>query len=134
MKTLYLLRGLPGSGKSTFSEALRVDMRIEADIYFMKTGKYEFDASKLHLAHKWCFDEVEQEMIEASVLIYDSTIVVSNTFTTEKELKPYLELGKKYGYKTVSIVVENRHGGKSVHGVPDETMEKMEKRFSVKLR
>ena len=32
-----------------------------------------------------------------------------------------------------SLIVENRHGGKNVHGVPDETLEKMEQRFSIKL-
>jgi hypothetical protein len=64
---------------------------------------------------------------------YGQEIVVSNTATTERELEPYLKLAKSYGYIVVSLIVENRHGNKSVHGVPDETLEKMRKRFSVKL-
>jgi hypothetical protein len=64
------------------------------------------------------------------------TVVVSNTLTSEKELKPYIELAEKYGYQIVSLIVENRHGNKSIHDVPDETLERMEVRLkgSIKLR
>ena len=41
---------------------------------------------------------------------------------------------EKYGYMVISLVVENRHGGKNIHGVPEVTLEKMEGRFSIKLR
>jgi len=64
---------------------------------------------------------------------YGKEIVVSNTSTTEKEMEPYLKLAEKYDYKVVSLIVENRHGNKSVHNVPDETMEKMRNRFEIKL-
>jgi energy-coupling factor transporter ATP-binding protein EcfA2 len=49
MKELFLLRGLPGAGKSTLAESLG-NMTIEADQYFTYNGKYEFDASKLKLS------------------------------------------------------------------------------------
>lgn len=60
-------------------------------------------------------------------------IFVSNTFTTEKEMKPYLKMAEESGYHVVSLIVENRHGNKSVHNVPEETMTKMRDRFSFKL-
>jgi hypothetical protein len=60
-------------------------------------------------------------------------IVVSNTFTQFWEMEPYFELAKKYGYKTFSIVVENRHGGVNQHGVPEEKVEQMKNRFELKL-
>lgn len=60
-------------------------------------------------------------------------IVVSNTFTTEKELAPYYELAYTYNYKVVCVVVENRHKGVNVHSVPDQTLLKMKNRFSIKL-
>ena len=60
-------------------------------------------------------------------------IFVSNTFTTEKEMKPDLEMAEKNNYQIVSLVVENRHGNESVHNVPEETMTKMRNRFSLKL-
>jgi len=65
---------------------------------------------------------------------YYPEIVVANTLTTQKELKPYLELAKKYDYGIVSLIVENRHGNENIHKVPDLTLDKMEKRFSIKLR
>lgn len=135
-KVLIILRGLPGSGKTSFANYMFSNNIFEADQYFYdEEGNYNFDASKLGTAHKWCQLRVEQAMEDnkESNGKYGSEIVVSNTSTTEKELKPYLDLADKYGYKVVSLVVENRHGNKSVHGVPDETLEKMRNRFEIKL-
>jgi predicted kinase len=64
---------------------------------------------------------------------YYPEIAVSNTFTQEWEMEPYLELAKTYGYKVFSIVVENRHGGVNQHEVPDEVLTKMRERFEIKL-
>ena len=38
-----------------------------------------------------------------------------------------------FGYDVNTIIVESRHDRKSIHNVPDETIEKMKQRFSVKL-
>ena len=64
---------------------------------------------------------------------YYPEIAVSNTFTQEWEMEPYLELAKTYGYKVFSIVVENRHGGINQHGVPEDKLEQMKNRFEIKL-
>jgi predicted kinase len=134
MKTLIILRGLPGSGKSSFAKYMFSNNVFEADQYFYDSnGNYNFDASKLHEAHLDCQKRVEELMQMSETTQYGQEIVVSNTATTERELEPYLKLAKSYGYTVVSLIVENRHGNKSVHGVPDETLEKMRKRFSVKL-
>jgi predicted kinase len=131
-KELFLLRGLPGSGKSTLAAQLGGSL-VEADRYFMDYGDYKFDASKLKDAHAWCRDQVKKWM-EVDNAGYDvDRIVVSNTFTQEWEMKPYYELAEKYGYRVYSIVVENRHGGKNIHNVPDEAIDKMRKRFEIKL-
>jgi len=130
-KTLYLIRGVAGAGKTTFATDLAESLNLamfEADDYFYdRYGNYNFNPSLLHKAHNEC-----QEKTEASMMLGHG-VVVSNTFTTEKELKPYLDLAEKYDYKVVSLVVENRHGNKSVHDVPETTIQKMKDRFSVKL-
>lgn len=137
-KILYIVRGLPGSGKSTFAEKLvESDFLVcEADKYFIdkETGQYNFDGSKIKDAHRWCQDLVETYMKDS--LLNDQfyrKIVVSNTMTMEWEMKPYFELAEKYGYMVFTLIVENRHNGKNTHGVPDEKLEQMKNRFEIKL-
>ena len=138
-KALILLRGLPGNGKTTTSEILASELGIKtnpthsADDYFYENGpnpgQYDFDREKLGAAHSQCQRRVEDDMRIGSEKIF-----VANTFTTDKEIKPYKELAEKYGYLLISLVVENRHGNKSIHNVPEETMNAMEERFTIKLR
>ena len=140
MKKLILLRGLPGSGKTTFAEFLLdfllPDVEVHsyaADDYFTtEDGSYHFDASKLGVAHAQCLDNTLNAMRDASNL-EECIIIVHNTFTTEKELKPYLDAAKAFSFEVTSLVVENRHGNKSTHGVPSEVMEKMRTRFKINV-
>ena len=64
---------------------------------------------------------------------YYPEIAVSNTFTQEWEMEDYFKLDEKYGYKVVSLILENRHGSQNVHGVPDEKLQIMKDRFEIKL-
>lgn len=131
-KELFLLRGLPGSGKSTLANQLGGSL-VEADKFFMEYGEYKFDASKLKEAHAWCRNQVK-EWMETNDRGFDvPRIVVSNTFTQEWEMKPYYDLAKEHGYMVFSLIVENRHGGKNVHNVPEDKIEQMRKRFEVIL-
>jgi len=135
-KLLVLLRGLPGSGKSSFAKHMWSDFVIcEADQFFYDSdGNYNFDPSKLRDAHKYCKDKVETFMSdnEKNSQFYPE-IVVSNTFTREWEMDEYFKLAKKYNYQVVSLIVENRHGNKNVHGVPDSKIEEMRNRFEISL-
>jgi predicted kinase len=126
---LIIVRGLPGSGKSTFSKSLGGE-HIEADMFFVdkETGEYKFDATKLKYAHNWCGDVVETWMEDGL-----KKIVVSNTFTQEWEMEEYYKLAEKYVYMVFSIIVENRHGGINEHNVPEEKLEQMKHRFQIKL-
>jgi len=107
---------------------------IETDMYFMKTGEYKFDGTKIKEAHQWCQKEVDTMMILNRIEGIHNKIVVSNTFTQEWEMEPYLEMAEEFGYRVNSLIVENRHGNESIHGVPAEAMDRMEKRFEIKLR
>jgi predicted kinase len=135
-KILTLVRGLPGSGKSTFAHFIWNDYAIcEADKFFYdKEGNYNFDATKLKLAHTWCFNQVRTRMEDNKLNPqFYPEIVVSNTFTQEWEMEKYYELAEEYGYKVFSIIVENRHGGLNQHGVPADKLEQMKNRFEIKL-
>jgi predicted kinase len=138
LKILYLIRGVPGSGKSTFAHTIWNDYAIcEADQYFVnkETGEYKFNPDEIKIAHQWCKDEVENRMKDNQVNPqYYPEIVVSNTFTQEWEMESYYKLAEKYGYRVFSLIVENRHGGKNTHGVPEEKLEIMKNRFEIKLK
>lgn len=129
-KHLILLRGLPGSGKTTLAKQFDTDDCFAADDF---PGLYEdeggFHPELLHDSHEWCRQNVLDAMQNES-----RCIVVHNTLTTEREMKPYLDLAEAYEYRVISLIVENRHEGVSVHNVPEQVMDAMENRFSVKLR
>ena len=132
MKTLYIVRGVPGSGKSTFAKSLG-GTHFEADMFFMKDGEYKFDMSKIKEAHNWCQDSVNTAMIMNNTAGLNETIVVSNTFTQEWEMKPYFEMAELHEYRVFSIIFENRHGGVNEHNVPEDKIEQMKNRFEVVL-
>ena len=135
MKNLYIIRGLPGSGKSTIAKSLGKSWQIfEADQFFMKSGKYEFDGSKLKDAHDWCKRKVHNAIHPGLVnSLFFTNIVISNTFTQEWEMRFYQIIAKKHGYRVHTIIVENRHGGVNTHRVPEEKLEQMKERFQIKL-
>lgn len=134
MKTLILLRHVPGAGSSFVSKLLSENGKypvLATDDYFMVNGEYKFDKTKLHYYHQLCLQDTEKEMIKEIEKIF-----VTNTFTTEKELKPYIDLSKKYDYNLISLIVENRHGNKNIHNCPEEIIDKMNNRLlnSIKLK
>lgn len=126
MTTLTIIRGLPGSGKSTLAKLIklyRIDtMHFEADMYFMNEGKYEYDGMKIGAAHEWCQSKVDDS------LWYKQDTIVSNTFTRIKEMRPYFDMAKEH--KAEVNVIHCQGNFKNIHGVPDEVMENMRKRFA----
>ena len=128
--SLILVRGLPGSGKTTFALAVAQGKApvFSADDYFMNEGKYEWVGSKLFAAHKFCEQETEDAMFGYVPIIY-----VANTFVKSRDMKAYFDLAEKYGYNVFTIVVENRHGSVNIHGVPDYTLSKYKSSFSIEL-
>lgn len=126
MTTLTLIRGLPGSGKSHLASIIcdTVDsFMVEADDYFYDdNGNYVFDPDQLHAAHEWCLRQARFELLGNKV-----DVVVSNTFTTLREMKEYYLLAKEPDVKLNIIICQGQFG--SIHNVPQETLDKMEKRF-----
>jgi predicted kinase len=132
---LILLRGLPGSGKTTLGSVILKNFNgeqpdvLSADDFFVnEIGEYVFDGSKLKEAHNDCLLRCANKMKNQIF-----RIVVANTFTQEWEMEKYYEIAERYNYRVHSIVVENRHNGENIHGVPSEKLEQMKNRFNIKL-
>lgn len=128
MKKLFLIRGLPGAGKSTLGKVLAPMANVAADEFFDIVHGGRFVSSEIHDAHRFCQSACQNYMKAGH-----ESVAVHNTFTRDNEMEAYEDLAKLHGYEVHYIIVENRRGGKSVHRVPADTIEKMRDRFSIKL-
>ena len=121
--TMVVMRGLPGSGKSTVVSAIsRLYPRAvvcSADHYFLRDGRYEFDPALLKSAHQEC-----QDKARAACEAGERLVVVDNTGVRRWELVTYFKLAQSYNYTV--IVVEprtpwrfnvNQLAAKNTHGV-----------------
>ena len=132
---LILLRGLPGSGKTTLSHiilqhpsGLEQEVLSADDFFENENGEYNFDLTKIKEAHNYCQFRCSERMRQQK-----SRIVVANTFTQEWEMEIYFDMAERYNYRVHTIIVENRHGNENVHGVPQDKIEQMKDRFQIKL-
>jgi energy-coupling factor transporter ATP-binding protein EcfA2 len=116
---LILIRGQPGSGKTTLARLLvsigAADCHFEADDYFGEP--YKFEASKLREAHLTCQFRTKE------ALAMGRKVVVANTFIKKRDMIPYLAMTKN-----VAILVA-RGAFKNVHNVPDYTLERMKEQW-----
>lgn len=122
MTDLILIRGLPGSGKSTLAKKFINYRHFEADMFFYSEGNgYNYNADLIKDAHKWCQDSTW------ACLSNKINVVVSNTFTRKRELKPYFTIAKEFGIIPTVITAEGNFG--NIHNVPEDTIQKMKERF-----
>jgi len=122
---LYIIRGLPGSGKSTLGTALTNGSGhvYSADDYFMDfDGNYNFDPSKLSAAHEGCKDGVRNALEKGY-----SPVAVANTFSQKWEADPYFVMAGENKYTVVVIECQSEFG--SEHGVPAATVAAMATRW-----
>ena len=120
-KVLYIIRGLPGTGKSTLAHEL-TPWVCEADAFFTKlgTGEYKFDPAKLPEAHKYCEDLCRAYMQNPLV----TRIAVSNTSSRLWEYEKYIAMAQWNGFRICEITLTGESFG-SIHNVPDEAVQRM---------
>lgn len=134
-KTLYLIRGLTGSGKTSLAalidDGLWCEHQMQAwsystDDYFTKpNGEYHFDASQLKKAHAFTQAEVRAHM--KGLHEHADALIVHNTFSCNWEMKPYKDMAKEYGWSVFVIECQNDFG--TTHNVPDEVRDRMSERW-----
>jgi NEDD4-binding protein 2 len=127
-KTVIIMRGLPGSGKSTKAKSYGGTV-VSADDFFVQEGEYRFDRSKIAAAHS----ATQAKFVEA-LERGDSPIVVDNTNTQRWEMNFYKNKARDYGYDVVIDPVTpdlplEELAKRNIHGVPLETLQRMQKRW-----
>lgn len=134
MKTLYIIRGLPGSGKSTLGEKLAdtyshqapYSMNVHsyaADDWFTdRDGVYNFVPQELPQAHEDC-----RARVLGAMLSDVKNIAVCNTFTQAWEAEPYFKLCDMHGYTPVVIECQNQFS--NTHDCPQEKIDEMADRW-----
>lgn len=128
-KNLYILRAVPGAGKSTLAESLKGFICCADDFFTDAAGNYNFDPTKLYENHRKCYALADELMSKGT-----ETVIIANTNIEVKDVQRYKSLGEKYGYKVFVLTVENWHKNSNVHGVPAEKLEHYEKKLRRTIR
>lgn len=133
-KTLFIVRGLPNSGKSTVGETIAGAQSYAADDYVESIAKAngttyaeEWTPERQRKGHELCQDGVRGAMAAGNPVI-----AVCNTFTKRWEMKPYINAAVRYGY-TVHVITCERNQtmirADNGHAVPSDAIAAMASRW-----
>lgn len=135
--TLYLVMGLPGSGKSSLGHWLLSGhdniKHLEADMYFLdEDGGYHFSRDHLSKAHEWCRHNTSVHLLAGD------DVVVCNTFSMEWERQIYRDAAQYCGAEVVEITIKTHHtdeelAERNIHGCPVKKIREMRERWEHSL-
>lgn len=131
-KIVYILRGIPGCGKSTFAASLCSENSIvvSADNFFIDnySGEYKFDVRQIAAAHNACMNEFIKAIYKYDI----DTIIVDNTNICYYEIINYYSLAKANGFSVnIHCFVAEKISDikkcieRNTHNVPVETISSM---------
>ncbi len=131
MPVAIILRGVPGSGKTTLARkrfpGSPYPEFVSADHYFTDPfGTYRFDPAKLPDAHNECLRVCLRHLAS------HRHVVVDNTNVRMFEIAPYYRLAEAFGYEAKVVWVHCDPliaARRNVHGVPVETVLNMARSF-----
>jgi predicted kinase len=128
---VIILRGVSGAGKDTWiKKTLKDPIVCSADDFFMRSGEYRFDPSKLGEAHGYCLHKFIIACQDPRSRA--RPIVINNTNTSLVEIAPYYAVAKAFGLdvEIVTFLIDaDLAAHRNVHGVPLHAIEAMAKRI-----
>ncbi len=124
-KAVFILRGIPGCGKSTYArEKFAGALICSTDDFFMVDGEYKFDPTKLAEYHN-----ANLRQFASYIMQCRPHIVVDNTNIAAWEIAPYYRLAEAFGYDVRIIQFLAAPGWisseRNSHNVPREVLQRM---------
>jgi len=137
-RTMFVMRGLPGSGKSFLVKKIVRAYGAEnvavcsADDYFVQSdGTYEWDQSRLKDAHEAC-----QEKSRSAAQSGTPVVVIDNTHVQYWEMTPYFQAARANGYRVIIADPKTSWrlnakllAERNSHNVPQSSLEKRVRSF-----
>lgn len=137
MKQVFILRGLPGSGKSHYAQSLCDEMVngdegqfviCSTDDFFISDGLYRFDKAKLSEYHNLNLARFIRALNQQIPLV-----ILDNTNIKKWEFIAYAEAAHALGYQVKEVVVgeikdkamQHLYYQRNIHKVPLKTINKM---------
>lgn len=120
---LQIVRGLPGSGKTTFAAKHWPHLlRIELDMFCTRGGVYEWNVERDAQGRAWVSKQID------NVVSDGIDFVVTGVFTgADERLADAVGKALRGGYDVWIMTLDGQYG--DAHGVPAETRAKMEQVF-----
>jgi predicted kinase len=125
MKRVIIMRGLPGSGKSTVAKLFERHHYVSMDLFWTKDGgEYEFDYARLNEAIAWVHQQFMNALREEGT--GTDLIVVDNVNYAHQHFMPFVNAAREAGAVVHFVHVERPLVDlESSHGVPEDKILQM---------
>lgn len=126
MKVAYIMRGVPGSGKTTVAKMLAngTGAVCSTDDFFFVDGEYRFDPDQLQKNHDRNFEKFCRSLHEGAPIV-----ICDNTNVKRWHFERYVHAAKQSGYLVVFVVMSHPRpevaAKRSIHRVPALTIQLM---------